>query len=66
MAKVTIYIEGAKMSAEKEVVQKLCAAIEKAGAKYVDPLMGYSFTPQLPETPPLVAADKSVDNASKK
>lgn len=48
MAKVTTYIEGAKLLADKETVQRVIAAITKAGAVYADPLLGYTFTPQQP------------------
>jgi len=59
MAKVTTYIEGAKLMADKETVHKVVNAITKAGAVYADPLMGYTFTPQIPAETETKASDKA-------
>ena len=63
MAKVTTYIEGAKLMADKETVHKVVAAITKAGAVYADPLMGYTFTPQISDSE---SAAKTSDKANVK
>jgi len=66
MAKVTTYIEGAKLMADKETVHKVVAAITKAGAVYADPLMGYTFTPQIPVAGIAESGTKPSDKANVK